>query len=288
MHTFKLKHWLIVGLVAISNTSANGQSLQTKISSYGLALPKDNVTLRSNIESHVEEILVEDGQFVRKGQLLVKLHCASALARQEIAELAAQDIGPKMSAMAELQFTRSNFQKIQELFHDKAVNDREFRESAYQVQRAKANLRTVKETKMSNQARLKLATAELDEHFIRAPFDGQIVDLKVSPGNAVNSNTDLLQIISSNTLRVDIYLSFQDTAELSVGQFCLLEVNAPMPGRQLEAKVVFQSPMIEATTGARRVTLEIDNRELRLPAGFTVRLVNTPNELAPVFETAGK
>ena len=60
--------------------------------------------------------------------------------------------------------------------------------------------------------------------------------------------------------------------ELTVGETIDVQVNAPFE-QMVSAKVVFRSPMIEAATGTTRVTLEIDNRELKLPAGVTISIV---------------
>lgn len=257
---------------------ANGQSLDTKIGSYGLALPKENVMLRATIDSHVQSILAEEGQFVRKGDVLIELKKDAALAKLQIAKLAVAEAGAKMSALAELEYAKSNYAKSKSLFQKKAINEKEFEEARLRLQSAKANLEIINETLASNQAKLELAHTELEDHFIRAPFDGQIAELRVSTGSAVSSNTDLVQVISSDKLRVNLYLPVGEAANFKHGDSFRLKVEEPFEDTYLDARLVFQSPMIDATTGAQRVTFEIDNRQRGLPAGISVTLVEAPSE----------
>ena len=254
---------------------ASGQTYQSRINSYGLALPKSNVIMRANLDSRIQEVHVREGQFVQAGELLVELNCDEATAKQEIARLSAEESGPLLNAQAELKFADYNLQKQTSLSHRNAVSKRELNEAWLRFESAGAQLKAAIEANATNQARLKLADAELENHFLRAPFKGQIVEVHVSIGSAVTTNTDVLQIIDSDHLRVDLYLATDETAGLNVGDVKLLEIREPFAGQKISGKVVFCSPLIEPTSGARRITLEIDNRELKLPAGFTVALAKS-------------
>lgn len=264
---------MLVMALAVTAGQVAAQTYQTKVSSYGLALPKNNVTVRANIDSHIKHIVVAEGQFVTKGDVLVELECDSALAKREIARLAANETGAKMTAIAELKYAKSNFEKVSSLFHKNAVNDKEFREAQLRLERAQAQFKTAEEFLAANQAKLKLAEAELEDHFLRAPFDGQVVELQVSPGSAINSDTDLVRIISSNALRVELYMGLTESEKYGVGDVCPLKAQEPFNNASMQGTIIYRSPIIEATTGTRRVTIEIDNTDLQFPAGFMVSIL---------------
>lgn len=274
MKNFILTVLLIAACVTLCPSSVDGQSFESNISSYGLAMPKDNVMLRSNIDSHVKTVLVHEGQWVRKGDVLVELNCETALAKLQIARLAFAEEGARLNAMAELDFANSNFEKSSSLFMQKAVNAKELEEAELRLRSAAASLKMIDESHSANEAKLKLAQAELEDHVIRAPFDGQVAELKVGVGSAVTPNTDLIQVISSDNLRVNLYLPVQVAGKLEQSGACQLKIEEPFRDLFLDAQIVFRSPIIEATTGAQRVTFEIDNRKHRLPAGFSVTLHN--------------
>ena len=227
--------------------------------------------IRANVESHVARVLVIEGQHVKKGELLVELSCEIASAKNEVARLAAEERGPELIAKAELEFARRHFEQIASLYKKKAINENEFNEAELRFNIAKAKFRVATEQKHSNQARYSLSKAELSDYFLRAPFDGQVSRLKVGPGSIVSSHTDMLELMATDILKMDLYVSLDSSSSYSVGSLVRLRIHEPF--RQIvEAKVVYRSPKIEATTGSLRIGLEFENQELKLPSGITVSL----------------
>jgi len=265
---------IVIQCVSLVWTSAGyGQSAtDLKISMYGLALPKHQATLRSSIDSQVSKIYVQEGQEVKQGDLLVMLACEPAKARKNIAKLAAEESGSKLSVSAELEFAQNNFDRFKKLYHQNAVNENEQNEASLRLKRAQAGYQIEVERAAANQARYELASAELEEYYLRAPFDGYIMSVTASPGDPVTSSTDILQLISMDEFRMELYLPFEQAQRIRVGQSYPLQVQNPFENEQVQGTVVFRSPMIESTTGTVRFVFEIDNRKRRLPAGFTAIL----------------
>ena len=280
---------LLVLLMLVADQAIAQPDFEMQLSSYGLAMPRDSVVLRSSIETWVERILVREGQYVAKGDLLVELHSDSARARCKIAKLEAEETGPRQNAEAELKYAKRYYQQIVTLAEQHAVNVRELNEASLRLESARAILKMEAEKAAVHQARHELAEAELNEHFIRAPFDGQITHLHLNVGDSVFSDTKILQLISADVLRVELYIGTGRAASLDVGDPCPLEIQEPFDKQIINATIVFRSPMIEATTGTLRFVMEIDNRELKLPAGFTVAVADrieatNPSANPPVSE----
>ena len=263
-------------LVAFGTGGASITYAQTTLSkrlpTYGLAIPKDQVTLRSAVNGHVQAIYCQEGQVVKQGEILVELDCGPARARQKIAKLEAESEGPLQNAKAELEYAQAHFQRMALLFKQKASSEREYHEAQLRLQNAEATLRIEEERMAANQARYELAAAELEQFFLRAPFDGMIVQIQTGTGASVSSSNDLVRLVSLDYYRVELFLPVVQANELEVDQMIPVQINGPME-QTLEARVVYCSPLIEAATGTTRVVLEIDNRELQLPAGLTVSLV---------------
>ncbi len=266
-------------LVAVTFcTKSDAQSSPVRISVYGLALPKQRVTLRSSIDSHIRAIKVREGQAVKKGDLLIELDCRRALASRNVAKLAAEETGRKASAETELKYAKEYIAQVSQLYSKKAMNDREMKEAVLRWEKAQANYQIELERVAANQARLELTDAELQEHYLRAPFDGIVSRMIVGVGDSVVSNTDILVLMSLDQLRVELFLPYEQANLLQVDQVAQLRVENHYGNQQLlDAKIVFRSPMIEATTGTLRVVFEIDNRTLNLPAGLSVSVVDESN-----------
>ena len=256
----------------LGTTTAAAQTPTPRtIRPYGLAVPKQQVTLRAAVDGRVFELHCEEGDFVKKGDLLVALECRPAQVKHKIAKLAAEGTGTLKSAEAELEFARSNFTRLSKLHRDMASSAREWNQAKLRLKSAEANLKIEQERMVTNRARLELAEAELSEFFLKAPFDGQVVHVQTNPGAPVSETADLIKLVSLDFYRVELFLPVDTAYRLKPGGKVAIQTDAPVK-RRIEASVVFCSPLIEAATGTTRVLLEIDNRQLNLPAGFAVSL----------------
>lgn len=260
-------------VVGESTTSAQVSAVATKqtVRAYGLTVPKDQVFMQAAIDGHVRQVFFSEGQFAKAGDVVIELSCEPAKARRKIAKLEAENTGLLAGAMAELEVAQSSFDRLATLRKQKAASEQEYNEAELRLKQANAAVKIERERLAANQARFELADAELEQFMLRAPFDGQVVQVQTGPGSPVSRSANLIQIVSLDTYRVDLFLSVAQANELEVGQTIPVQINAPFE-RSATARVVFRSPLIEAATGTARVVLEIDNRELKLPAGVTVSL----------------
>ena len=64
---------LAILIVLFAASTVIGQSRRQTIRMYGIAVPKDSVVLKSAVDGHVDQLLCYEGQFVKKGQVLVQL-----------------------------------------------------------------------------------------------------------------------------------------------------------------------------------------------------------------------
>ncbi len=275
MKSNALKYNLMIFVATIvclmSAGDALSQNSSRSIRTYGLAVPAQQVQLRSAIDGHVRELFASEGTSVKKGDVVVQLECRPAQASLKIAQLEANATGLLENAAAELETARSNFRRLESLHRQDVASSQEFSEAKLRFKRAEARLKIEQERLEASQAKLELAKAELDRFYLRAPFDGQVVQVQVTRGASVSKTKDLIQIVSLSKYRVDLYLPVEQANKLVAYTDVAVQITAPFK-QEINAKIVFLSPLIEAATGTTRVTLEIDNVERKLPSGFTVSL----------------
>lgn len=144
----------------------------------------DSVDVRPRVSGYLQSINFRDGQFTRKGQLLMVIDPRPF---EAILEQAKADEARYVAAAAVAQ---TAFTREKELLDLKAVSQEEYdnsqatlRQATAQVGSAKANTRA----------------KALDVEFTRvtAPADGRLSDRKVSAGNYVTSGTTVLTTIVS-------------------------------------------------------------------------------------------
>jgi multidrug efflux system membrane fusion protein len=189
------------------------------------------VSVRSQIDGRISEIHFQEGQDVKKGDLLVTIDPQpfEAALRQAQANLARDRA---QLAQAE------NDEKRYAYLLEQGVGSRE------QYDQAHANAQALRATAMADQAEVQRARISLGYTRIRSPIDGRTGNLMLHPGNLVKANDSGSTIVVINQIR-PIYVDF-NVPEKELG-----EVRRDMNGRQLavEARPRSTNPQVEPETG---------------------------------------
>jgi len=143
-----------------------------------------NVDIRNRIKGFIEEIYMDEGRHVNKGQLLFRLNSAELEQMVRKADVLIQ------TAEAELRAVEIEFDNTKKLYDKNIVSKSELELSATKVQLNKAKLKLAKVEK--EQAQLHLTFTE-----IRAPFNGVINRIPFKKGSLVDEGS-LLTSISNN------------------------------------------------------------------------------------------
>jgi HlyD family secretion protein len=157
--------------------------------------------LSSETSGIVTRINYGPGAFVSGGEVIIELSTALEKARvdQAAARIQSQrsQIQANKAALSAIRVRAENarisFERARDLYEDntesKAVYDAakaEFEALQEDVRRFQAELVTAENILKEYQADLKLARAELDRRFIRAPTDGQILSLDITLGSLIS------------------------------------------------------------------------------------------------------
>ena len=178
--------------------------------------------LRAEVSAVVLQTLRENGEPVRKGDLLMALDASVLRENLASAEEAARSHARGLDS-AERQYQRLKALQGQGMVSLQALEEAELRCIAAQSEMIAA------------QARLSAARQQLERTQIRAPFDGVISARKVSVGDNVQAGRELAQVIDPASTRFEGWASAAQVATLRTGQSALLHVNgwtqAPLRGR---------------------------------------------------------
>jgi len=193
---------------------------------------RQGVMLRPEVGGRVKQIFFNDGQRVRKGQLMVQF----------------DDQLPQAQA---------NHKRNQELVAQNFISQRSLDESsaALEVSRAK----------------LSLAQATLQRLQVLAPFDG-ITGLKqINVGDYLKDGADMVNVEDIDAVLLDFRLPERFQSKIRAGQKAQLTVDA-LPGRPFSAIIQAVDPLIDANGRSVGVRGCIDNRQQQLRPGMFARV----------------
>jgi RND family efflux transporter MFP subunit len=208
----------------------------------GSIQPERRADLRAEIQAVVLQALKENGDAVRKGDLLVRLDdtsirdgLASAEATQRAAALAFEQSGRQLERMKTL--------RTSGMTSAQAMEDAEIRRNTTQSELE------------ASKARVVAARQQLQRTEVRAPFDGIVSERKVSAGDTASLGKELLKVIDPQSLRFEALVSADHVGELKAGQPVSFRVNG-YGDQEFIGKVRRLNPAANPTT--RQVEVLVD------------------------------
>ncbi len=229
---------------SVEVAKVESMTLVDETQAVGSLRSRQGVMLRPEVGGRVKQIFFNDGQRVRKGQLMVQFD--DQLPQAQLAQ-----------ARAEMSIAEANHKRNQELVAQNFISQRSLDESsaALEVSRAK----------------LSLAQATLQRLQVLAPFDG-ITGLKqINVGDYLKDGADMVNVEDIDAVLLDFRLPERFQAKIRAGQKAQLTVDA-LPGRPFSAIIQAVDPLIDANGRSVGVRGCIDNRQQQLRPGMFARV----------------
>lgn len=232
--------------LTVAVATVGRQSVQNRILASGSVAPWRELMIGSEASGlAVAEIAVEEGQSVRKGDLLVRLNDA-ALNAQIAEQNALID-----EADANLASSQRELERAQQLVTTKAISQQTADERATTVKTSAAKLAAAR-------AVLEQLEVQLARTRILAPDDGYVLKRSVSLGQVVSSGTELMRLVQRSRLEVEASVAEAELLAIRAGDG--VRVTDPA-GRSLAASLRELAPSVDATSrlGTVRIDLPADS-----------------------------
>lgn len=198
----------------------------------------------AKVAGEVREILVEEGDDVKSGQLLARLD--GDRLRLEL-----------MQSEANLRKAQRDYQRNVDLKDRSLISTGDFERIKYEMDALEATY---------NLAKLELSYTE-----IRAPIDGVIAERFVKVGNTIAVNAITFQVTSLEPLIAYLHIPEREYRRIARGQTAVIAVDA-LQGSEFQATVARISPVIDPGTGTFKITVEVSDPTRRLKPGMFGRI----------------
>ncbi len=198
-------------------------------------------TVLAEIDGRVIKIHKEEGDKVKKGELLTKLDDEEKIIALKKAKVKAEN-------------EEANYERSKELYSQNLLSSEAFDEVKYQYKMAKSELEE--------------AQYNLSKTKIVAPFNGEVTVRHIKLGQNVKPTDPLFTVANRDLLVANIYLPEKDVLSLKVDQ----EVKISVPWEETtrySGAIERISPIVDSRTGTVKVTIYARNLpELIKPGSF--------------------
>ncbi len=289
--------------IAVQMARVEARTYRRTVESVGSLYPDEEVTVSSEVEGRVEQVLADVGDGIAKGQPLVKiatveltlsLKQARAAMEQVRARLGLQEHGEDLSdvrdaadvkkALADLSDAEQKYQRAKTLLGRGLVAREAFDEAdaRYKAARAAYDLaiQTVQNLRaqlVQYRASMELARKKLDDCTIRAPFAGEIKERAVTVGQYLKVQSPVMVIVSIDPLRARLKVPEKMARWIKVGQMVNVQVEA-YPGQSFTGRISRLNPSVDQQTRTFEAEALIANREANLKPGFFIK-ASIPTDL---------
>ncbi|MGA0414557.1 MAG: efflux RND transporter periplasmic adaptor subunit [Flavobacteriaceae bacterium] len=243
-------------IVDYDTQSAIVTSIERKTVVTGKVIPEDEVEIKPQISGIIEQILVEEGDQVKMGDLLARIKVVPNEQSLSNAE------GRLASLELVLENSKIEFERNKKLFEKEIISLREFQSAELSYSRAQQDVVNAKNDLQIIRSGSAGGSATANTN-IRATVPGTILEIPVKEGdqviesNTFNNGTTIARIADLNRM---IFEGMVDEGE--VGK---LEVNMPLvvnlgaiQGKDFEAKLKFIAPKGVEEQGAVKFKIEGD------------------------------
>ena len=264
--------------VAVEKSSK--RTIIETVNASGKIYPEVEVKISPDISGQITELKVQEGDSVKKGQMLARIYAdIYALTRDEAASRVAQSQSTVANSQASIEslkasmdLAQQNFDRNKSLFDQKVISKSEFDQFETTLRSAKANysaaqqnIKSLQAGVQSSQTGLTRANKDLGRTTLTAPMDGVISSLKVKEGervagNSFNIGTEMMTVSDMSVLEIRVDVGENDIVKVNLGDSADIEVDA-YNNRKFKGIV---TKIASSTKTSQTSTNDVTNYEVRI------------------------
>ena len=283
-----IARYVYLGALVTTYPVTRGDLVQTVVVSGRVISPR-RVSIAAEVTGRVSRVLVEEGETVRRGQLLIELDQSDEQAARAQAQAALAQSDAKIrqierlalpsaeqsvrQAQANLTQAEQAYARTQSLIEKNFVSKSQLDDAQRNLDVARTQLRTAQlqlesqrpggsdyevaqAARREAEAAVRVAQAKLDDTQIGAPADGILIARSVEPGDVAQAGKELMLLATAGDTQVFANVDEKNLSKLRVGQTALVSADA-FPDQRFEAVLFYVNPGIDPVRGSVEVKLRV-------------------------------
>lgn len=256
--------FLGIGLLIVTSLiSGCGPEQKDEITATG-TIEMTETIVSSKFTGRVSQMLFEEGQAVKTGDLMVELEHDQLDAQIRSARSGLQ------AAQANLNAARRDLNRLGRLLRDEVISQAEYDRAVTSWEVYDAQVKQA-------EANLNLLEVQLVDTRLLAPANGVISAKMVEPGEVVTSSASLYSILDRSKPWVKIYLPLKEVEQVGLNQSAVINLDA-FPDLNFKGRISYIAQEAEFTPKdylskeervkqVYEVKVELDNSSGKLKAG---------------------
>jgi RND family efflux transporter MFP subunit len=235
----------------------------------GISAPSADIMLSFVLDGRVAEILVKEGDIVKKNQILARLDDHTE--RIQLTQLKAQarDTTQVKAAEAELSQKRADLKKLERARTKGAATEWEVQHTSLAVRIAELSLQASKFEHKQYQRRYRQAQSQLKRMQLVSPIVGRVEKANIESGEAAESLVPVIQVVKIDPLWIDLPVPLEQVRQLRKGNIARVSFPGTDADEPAEGIIIHVSRIADAASDTLRVRVEVPNPDGR-PAGERV------------------
>ncbi len=253
----------ILMLAAITTSSQMAMAGQPLVC---LIQPSKIAEVGTSVTGVIEDVRVERGDYVKKGQVIAVLRGDVERAALDVAKSKAQADADVQAALANVDYARQRLTRADDLYRKKFISEQALDQTRTESQVAEQKLAQAREQRRIWEREMGLAKSQLAERTITSPISGIVAERYLSSGERVEERS-IARVVSISPLHVEVMVPAAHFGKVKTGMTATVMPELPN-APPVEAKVTLVDKLIDGASNTFRVRLNLPNGDQSLPAGL--------------------
>lgn len=235
------------------------------------------VNISSEVPGRIKKINVEEGDRVKRGDILIILEEEKYKLQMEQAEGQMKAIEKNLEAL-QLNYTNidKNFERVKKLKEESAIDEAQFDTIRTQRDALLKQIEATRSQLSSVRATFELAKSHLADTEISSPIDGVVLHKLVEAGEVVGAGIPLLTIGDVAKPWIRTYIPQKYIGKIKLGDSASIYSDS-FPGREFIGRIIYIAQQEEFTPK----NLVTEEERTKMVYGIKISVDNQSEELKP-------
>jgi RND family efflux transporter MFP subunit len=282
---------IIAPAVSIDVTTVSqvypSQSLSV-LNASGYIVAQRKAAVASKVTGRLVEMLVEEGQKVKRGEVIARMENADVSAFRN---QAAANVNTAKATLEQVKADRDNalkeYERSKELLAAGFVSRSDYEAVETRYRRALEGVKAAESAVQAGAAALQNADVGIDYTLIRAPFDAIVLtknadvgDIVTPIGAAANAKAAVVTIADMNSLQVEVDVSETSITAIRAGQPCDIQLDA-LPNQRFRGEVYTIVPTVDRSKATVLVKVRFLDKDPRMLPDMSAKVSFLSRRLQP-------